>query len=158
MLATLIANMLIGVMMPTVQTGNAWLAGQIPTILSYFITQRMPTTSTLAAGTQVPTRILHSSVSIRTVISSQACILCINRTYPNSGDSLSLEVDSFICSECLDTNRISTSCFDTSELISSCFTELYHCLETQHAKLRKHSFAKLFQLFLLRLVTQGLYQ
>ena len=70
MLATLIASMLTGVVMLTVQEGNAWLAGQIPTILSYFITQRMPTASTLAAGIQVPTRILHSSVSIRTVISS----------------------------------------------------------------------------------------
>ena len=33
MLATLIASMLIGVMMPTVQTVYAWLAGQIPIIL-----------------------------------------------------------------------------------------------------------------------------
>ena len=60
--------MLIGIMMPTVLMENAWLAGQIPTILPYFITQRMPPDSTLAAGIQVPTRILHSSKSIRTVV------------------------------------------------------------------------------------------
>ena len=68
MLATLIASMLTGVIMPTVQMGNAWLAGQIPTNLSYSIIQRMPPAFTLAAGIQVPTRILHSSVSIRTVV------------------------------------------------------------------------------------------
>ena len=37
-------------------------------ILPYFITHRMPPASTLAVGIQVPTRILHSSVSIRTVV------------------------------------------------------------------------------------------
>ena len=68
MLATLIASMLIGVMMPTVQMENAWLAGQVPTILSFFITQRMPPASTLGARIQVPTRILHSLVLIRTVV------------------------------------------------------------------------------------------
>ena len=68
MLAALIASKLIGVMMPTVQMENAWLAVQVPTILPNFITQRMPPASTLAAGMQVPTRILHSLVSIRTVI------------------------------------------------------------------------------------------
>ena len=68
MLATLITSMLIGVMMPTVEMENAWLAGQIPTNLPYPITQRMPPASTLAAGIQVPTRILHSSVSIRTAV------------------------------------------------------------------------------------------
>ena len=68
MLATLIASMLAGVMMPTVQMGNAWLAGQIPTILSCSITQRMPPASNLAVGIQVPTRILHSSVSIQTIV------------------------------------------------------------------------------------------
>ena len=44
------------------------MAGQIPTILPYFITQRMSLASTLAAGIQVPTGILHSSVSIRAVV------------------------------------------------------------------------------------------
>ena len=68
MLATLIASMLTGVMIPTVQMENAWLAVQIPTILPYSITQKMPPASTLADGIQVPTRILHSSVSIRTVL------------------------------------------------------------------------------------------
>ena len=48
------------VVMPTVQMGNAWLAGKILTILSYSITQRMPPAFTLAAGIQVPTGILHS--------------------------------------------------------------------------------------------------
>ena len=42
MLMTLIASMLIGVMMPTVQIENAWLVRQVPKILLYFITQRMP--------------------------------------------------------------------------------------------------------------------
>ena len=56
------------VMMPTVQMGNAWLAGQVPTTLPYFITQKMPRAFTLAAGLQVPARILHSSVSIRRVV------------------------------------------------------------------------------------------
>ena len=37
-----------------------------------------------------------------------------------------------------------------------CVAELYHCLEAQHAKLRKHSIALLFQLYLLRLATQEL--
>ena len=68
MLATLIASMLIGVMMPTVHMGNTWLAGQILRILSYSITKRMPPASTLAAEIQVPTRILHLSVLIRTVV------------------------------------------------------------------------------------------
>ena len=68
MLATLIASMLTGVMMPTVQIENAWLAGKSPTILLYFITQRMPPAFTLAVGIQVPTRILHSLVSIWTVV------------------------------------------------------------------------------------------
>ena len=68
MLATLIVSMLIEVMMPTVQMENAWLAGQAPTILPHFIAQRIPPASTLAAGIQVPTRTLHSSVSIRTVV------------------------------------------------------------------------------------------
>ena len=68
MLVTVIANMLFGIMMPTVQMENAWLAGQIPTILPYSITERMLPASTLAAGIQVPTRIFHSSVSIRTVV------------------------------------------------------------------------------------------
>ena len=45
MLATLIASMLIGVMMLTVQIENPWLAGQIPTILSYIIIQGMPPAS-----------------------------------------------------------------------------------------------------------------
>ena len=53
---------------------NAWLAGQVPTILPYFITQRMPPASTLVAGIQVPTRILHSSVSIRSVVYLQTCL------------------------------------------------------------------------------------
>ena len=52
-LPTLIASMLTGVMIPIVQMGNDWLAGQIPTILSYSITQRLPPTSTLAAGIKV---------------------------------------------------------------------------------------------------------
>ena len=60
--------MLIGVMMPTVQMENARLAGQVQTILPYFTTQKIPPASTLAAGIQVPTRILHLSVSIRTVV------------------------------------------------------------------------------------------
>ena len=68
MLATLFATMLIGVMMPIVQMKNAWSAGQIPIILPYFITQSMPPASTLAAGIQVQTRILHSLVSIGTVV------------------------------------------------------------------------------------------
>ena len=68
MLASLIASMLIGIMMPTVLMENASLAGQVPTILPYFITQRMPLASTPGAGIQVPTRILHSLVSIRTVV------------------------------------------------------------------------------------------
>ena len=68
MLATLIASILTGIMMLTVQMENAWLAGQIPAILPYSITTRMPPASTLAARIQVPTRILHSSVSIRTVV------------------------------------------------------------------------------------------
>ena len=68
MLAILIASMLIGVMTSAVQMENALLARQVPTILPYFINQRMPPASTLAAGIQVPTRILHSSVSIRTVV------------------------------------------------------------------------------------------
>ena len=55
MLMTVIASMLIGVMMLTVQMENPWLAGQLPTVLHYFITQRMPPTSALAAGIQVPT-------------------------------------------------------------------------------------------------------
>ena len=68
MLATLISSMLIGAMMPTVQMENAWLAGQVPIILSYFLTQRMPPVSTLTAGIQVPTRILYSLVLISTVV------------------------------------------------------------------------------------------
>ena len=68
MLTTLIASKLMEVVMPTVQMENAWLAGQIPTILPYLITQRMPPASTLAAGIQVLTQILHSSVLIRTVV------------------------------------------------------------------------------------------
>ena len=68
MLACLIASMLIGIMMPTVQMENASLAGQVPTVLPYFITHRMSPASTPGAGIQVPTRILHSSVSIRTVV------------------------------------------------------------------------------------------
>ena len=44
------------------------MPGQIPTILPYFITQRMSSASTLIAGMQVPTWILHSSISIRTVV------------------------------------------------------------------------------------------
>ena len=51
-------------MMPTVQMENVWWAGQIPTILPYSITQRIPPASTLAAGIQVPTQILHEFVSI----------------------------------------------------------------------------------------------
>ena len=39
-----------------------------------------------------------------------------------------------------------------------CVAELYYCLEAQHAKLMNHSVGILFQLFLLRLVTQNLYQ
>ena len=68
MLATLIASMLIGIMMPTVQIENVWLAGQIPTILTFSITLRRLPASTLAAGMQVPTRILHLLVSIRTFV------------------------------------------------------------------------------------------
>ena len=68
MLATLIASMSLGFMMPTVQIENAWLAGQISAILPYFIIQRMPPTSTLVAGIQVTTRIFHLSVSIWTVV------------------------------------------------------------------------------------------
>ena len=64
----LIVSMLIVVVMPTVQMENAWLAGQITTILPYSNTQRVPPASTLAAGIQVQTRMLHSSVSIRTVV------------------------------------------------------------------------------------------
>ena len=41
---------------------------QIPTILSHSITQWMQPASTLAAVIQVPARILHSLVSIRTVV------------------------------------------------------------------------------------------
>ena len=52
-------------------------------------------------------------------ISFRVCTLWINRRYTNSSDSLSLKLDSSVCSECLNTNRISTSCFYTSELISS---------------------------------------
>ena len=47
---------------------------------------------------------------------------------------------------------------ETTGSFHQCTVELYHCLEAQHAKLRKHSVAKLFQLFLLRLVIQGLHQ
>ena len=68
MLTTLIASVLVGVMMPTGQIENAWLAGQIPKIMPYFITQRMPPASILAAEIQAPTRILHSSESLRTVV------------------------------------------------------------------------------------------
>ena len=46
MLAALIAGMLIRVMMPPAQMENAWLAGQVPTILPYFINQKMPPAST----------------------------------------------------------------------------------------------------------------
>ena len=60
--------MLIGVMMPTVQMGNAWFTGQIPAILPYSITQKMPPASTLAVGIQVSIQILHSLVSIPTVV------------------------------------------------------------------------------------------
>ena len=67
MLETSIASMLIGIM-PTVQMENTWLTGLVPIILPYVITQRMPPASTLAAGIQAPTRILYSSVSIRTVV------------------------------------------------------------------------------------------
>ena len=66
MLATLIVSMLIGVMMPTVQTENAWLAGQVPTILPYFIVHRISPASILAAGIQVPTRILYLLLLIQT--------------------------------------------------------------------------------------------
>ena len=54
--------------MPTVQMVNAWLVGQILTILSNSIIQRMPPAFILAAGIQVPTQILHSLVLIRTVV------------------------------------------------------------------------------------------
>ena len=47
---------------------DAWLAGQMSTILPYSITQKMPPASISATGIQVPTRILHSSVLIRTVV------------------------------------------------------------------------------------------
>ena len=50
MLVTLIASMLIGVIMPTVQMENAWFAVQVPTVLPYVITQKMPQASTLTAG------------------------------------------------------------------------------------------------------------
>ena len=68
MVATLIGSVLIGVMMPTVHMENAWLAGQMLTIWPYSITQRMSPASTLATGIQVPTRILYSTVMIRTVV------------------------------------------------------------------------------------------
>ena len=68
MLATLIASMLTGVMMPRVQMRNAWFHGQIPSILFYSITQRMPPASILAIGIHIPTHILHPLVSTRTVV------------------------------------------------------------------------------------------
>ena len=48
--------------------GKFLVGCQIPIILYYSITQRMPLASTLATEIQVPTRILHSLVSIRTVV------------------------------------------------------------------------------------------
>ena len=68
MLATLIASMLIRVTMPTVQMENVWLAEQMPTILPYFLTQKLSPASTLAAGIQVLTRSFHLSISIWTVV------------------------------------------------------------------------------------------
>ena len=46
---------------------NAWLAGPVPTTSPCYIAPRRPPVSTLAAGKQTPTQILHLPVSIWTV-------------------------------------------------------------------------------------------
>ena len=75
---------------------NAWLAGQVPTILPYFITQRMLPAFTLVAGIQVSTRILHLSVSIRSVVYLQTCL----RKVPKVSTSTLAYYSTLVCSFC----------------------------------------------------------
>ena len=67
MLATSTATMLTGAIIITIQMVNAWLAGPVPTTSPCYIAPRRPPVSTLAAGKQTPTQILHLPVSIWTV-------------------------------------------------------------------------------------------
>ena len=62
MLATSTATMLTGVMIITIQMVNAWLAGPVPTTSPCYIAPRKSPVSTLAAGKQTPTQILHLPV------------------------------------------------------------------------------------------------
>ena len=59
--------MLTGAMTIAIQMVNAWLAGPVPTISPCYTAPRRPPVSTLAAGKQTPTQILHLPVSIWTV-------------------------------------------------------------------------------------------
>ena len=67
MLATSTATMLTGAMITAIQMVNAWLAGPVPTTSPCYTAPRRPPVSTLAAGKQTPTQILHLPVSIWTV-------------------------------------------------------------------------------------------
>ena len=67
MLATSTATMLTGAIIITIQMVNAWLAGPVPTTSPCYIAPRRPPVSTLAAGKQTPTQILHLPASIWTV-------------------------------------------------------------------------------------------
>ena len=67
MLVTSTATMLTGAIIITIQMVNAWLAGPVPTTSPCYIAPRRPPVSTLAAGKQTPTQILHLPVSIWTV-------------------------------------------------------------------------------------------
>ena len=67
MLATSTATMLTEAMIIAIQMVNAWLAGPVPTTSPCYIAPRRPPVSTLAAGKQTPTQILHLLVSIWTV-------------------------------------------------------------------------------------------
>ena len=65
-LAALSARIWTGAMTPTAQTVNAWLAGPTLTTLPCYTTPKMLPVSILVPGRQVPTRTLHSLVSILT--------------------------------------------------------------------------------------------
>ena len=86
-------------------------------------------------------------------ISSCAFILCINRIYPNSSDSLLLRWIRLFAVNVWIRKGFQQVGLTHQSSFHQCVVELYHCLEAQHAKLKKHSVEKLFQLFLLRLAT-----
>ena len=67
MLATSTATMLTGAMIITIQMVNAWLAGTVPTTSPSYTAPKRLSVSTLAAGKQTPTQILHLPASIWTV-------------------------------------------------------------------------------------------